>query len=117
MSEETHPKPQDEKHLEKLTVKELREIAAEIPHDRAILDMKKEELITFIKEAKGIKDEKPARKKKAVKIKVTKAELKARIRALKASKGEAVGSSDDKKAALLRHRISRLKKRSRRVAA
>jgi protein-arginine kinase activator protein McsA len=80
--------------------------------------MKKEELVAFIKEARGIKDEKPVRKKKlAVKIKVTKAELKARIRALQASKGEALEASDLKKAALLRHRISRLKKRSRRVVA
>jgi len=33
MSEETHKKEHDEKHLEKLTIKELREIAAEIPHE------------------------------------------------------------------------------------
>ena len=57
MSEETHKKEHkehDEKHLEKLTIKELREIAAEIPHEKAIHDMKKEELITFIKEVRGI---------------------------------------------------------------
>ncbi len=49
MSEETHKKIHDEKHLDKLTIKELRDIAAEFPHERAIHDMKKEELIAFIK--------------------------------------------------------------------
>ena len=41
MSEETHKKEHDEKHLEKLTIKELREIAADIPHEKAIHEMKK----------------------------------------------------------------------------
>jgi hypothetical protein len=118
MSVETHPKGHDEKHLEKLTVKELREIAAEIPHERAILDMKKDELVAFIKETRGIKDDTPAKRKKHVaKIKMTKAELKARIRELKASRGQALESKDNRKADMLRHRISQLKKKSRHVAA
>ncbi len=117
MSEETHKKESHEKHLEKLTIKELREIAAEIPHERAIHDMKKEELVAFIKEARGIKDEKPARKKHVVKIKMTKAELKARIREMKVSRSQALESKENKKAAVLRHQISQLKKKSRRVAA
>jgi hypothetical protein len=78
--------------------------------------MKKEELVAFIREARGIRDEAPAKKKKAARIKVTKVELKARIRRLKASKGEALEASDSRKVSLLRHRISRLKKRSRRAA-
>ena len=118
MSEETHKTQHKEKHLEKLTVKELREIAAEIPHERAIHDMKKEELVAFIKEARGIKDETPVKKKKhAVKIKMTKPELKSRIRELKVLRGQALESNDNKKAAMLRHQISQLKKKSRRVAA
>jgi len=118
MSEKSHEKRHDEKHLEKLTIKELREIAAEIPHERAILDMKKEELIAFIKEAQGIKDEKPANKKKhVVKIKMTKAELKTSIRELKVLRGQALESNENKKAAMLRHQISQLKKKSRHVAA
>jgi len=64
MTEETKKKEHDEKHLEKLTIKELREIAMEIPHAEAIHDMKKEEIIAFIKEARGIKDETPIRKRK-----------------------------------------------------
>ncbi|MDP2840090.1 MAG: hypothetical protein Q8O11_08530 [Syntrophales bacterium] len=118
MSEETHKKERDEINLKKMTVKELRVIAAEIPHERAIHDMKKEELVAFIKEARGIKDETPVKKKKhAVKIKTTKPELKARIRELKVLKWQALESNENKKAAMLRHQISQLKKKSRRVAA
>jgi hypothetical protein len=119
MSEDkTHKKEHDEKPLEKLTVKELREIAAEIPHETAVHDMKKDELVAFIKEARGIKDETPARKKKqVVKLKMTKPELKARIRELKELRLQALESKESKKAAMLRHQISQMKKKSRRVAA
>jgi hypothetical protein len=118
MSEETHNKEPHKKNLEKLTIKELREIAAEIPHERAILDMKKKELVALIKEARGIKDETPAKKKKhVVKIKMTKPQLKARIRELKALKGHALESNEGKKVVMLRHQLSQLKKKLRRVVA
>jgi hypothetical protein len=118
MSEETHKKERDEKHLEKLTILELREIAAEIPHEKAVHEMKKEELVAFIKEARGIKDEPHVKKKKHVgKIKMTKSELKAKIRELKVLRWQALESKESKKAVLLRHKISELKKISRRVAA
>jgi len=121
MSEEIHKKEHkehDEKHLEKLTIKELREIAEEIPHERAIHDMKKEELVAFIKEARGIKDEKPIKKKKHIgKIKMTKPELKAKIRELKALRLQALESKENEKASRLRHQISQFKKKSRRLAA
>ena len=117
MSEETHKKQHDEKHLEKLTVKELRDIAAEIPHERALHEMKKDELVTFIKEARGIKDEPHMKKKRHIgKIKMTQPELKAKIRELKILRWQALESSESKKAVLLRHKISELKKKSRRIA-
>ena len=117
MSEETH-KEHDGKHLEKLTIKELREIAAEIPHERAILDMKKDELVALIKEARGIKDETPVKKRKHLaKIKMTKPELKARISGLKVMKLQALESNDNNNVVMLRHQISQLKKKSRRFAA
>lgn len=120
MSEETHKKEHkehDEKHLEKLTVKELREIAAEIPHEKAIHDMKKEELMAFIKEARGIKDEAPVKKKKHIgKIKMTKPELKEKIRELKALRLQALESKQGDKATWFRRQISQLKKKSRRLA-
>jgi hypothetical protein len=121
MSEETHKKDHkehDEKHLEKLTIKELRDIAAEIPHEKAVHEMKKEELVAFIKEARGIKDETPVKKKKHIgKIKMTKPELKAKIRELKALRCQALESEENEKAIRLRHQISQLKKKSRRLAA
>jgi excinuclease UvrABC helicase subunit UvrB len=118
MSGEDHRKELDEKHLDKLTIKELREIAAEIPHEKAVHEMKKEELIAFIKEARGIKDEAPVKKKKHIgKIKMTKPELKAKIRELKGLRLQALESAENKKALRLRHQISQLKKKSRRLAA
>lgn len=114
MAEETKKKDQP---LEKMTVKELREIAMVIPHSTAVHDMKKDELLAFIRESRGIKDEAPVKKKKkVVKLKMTKTELKAKIRELKGMRLEALEAKEGKKAAALRHRISGLKKKSRRVA-
>jgi hypothetical protein len=118
MSEETHKKEHDEKHLDKLTIKELREIAAEIPHEKAVHEMKKDELVAFIKEARGIKDETPIKRKKHIgKIKMTKSEIKAKIRELKALRLQVLESKESKKAFRLRHQISQLKKKSRRFVA
>jgi hypothetical protein len=118
MSEETHKKKEhDEKHLDKMTVKELREVAEGLPHERAIHDMKKEDLIAFIKQAKGIKDEGHVHKHKPRgKIKMTKAEVRAKIRELKILHGQAIEERNKDTAVVLRHQISRLKKISRRVA-
>jgi hypothetical protein len=118
MTEETQKKePHAEKPLEKMTVKELREIAVNLPHVQAVHDMKKEEIIAFIKEARGIREEAPARKKKkVVKLKMTRPELKVRIRELKGLKMQAGEEKDGKKVRVLRRRISRLKKKSRKAA-
>ena len=117
MSEEARKKEHDEKHLEKLTIKDLREIAADIPHEKAIHEMKKEELVAFIKEARGIKDEIPVKKKKQIgKIKMTKPELKTKIRELKVLKLQALESNDSKNVVMLRRQISQLKKKSRHFA-
>jgi hypothetical protein len=118
MSEEAHKKEHNEKHLEKLTIKELREIAAEIPHDKAVHEMKKEELVAFIKDARGIKDETPVKKKKHIgKIKMTMPELKAKIRELKVLMPDTLESREKEKALRLRHQINKLKKKSRRLIA
>jgi hypothetical protein len=118
MTEETKKKePNEDKPLEKMTVKELREIAINLPHVQAVHDMKKDEIIAFIREARGIRDEAPVRKKKkVVKLKVTKPELKARIRELQGLKKQALEEKHGKEVRVLRRRISRLKKKSRRVA-
>jgi tRNA U34 2-thiouridine synthase MnmA/TrmU len=118
MTEETRKKHHEEKPLDKMTVKELREVAAELPHERAIHDMKKEEIITFIKEARGIKDEVPVKKKKqTARIKMTKGELKAKIREIKGLRWQAIEDRDGGKAVAMRQQLSKLKKISRRLAA
>ncbi len=108
----------EEKSLERMTVKELRAVALEIPRAVAVHDMKKEELIAFIKEARGIKDEEPVKikKKVAAKIKLSKSEVKGKIKQLKEEKKEAQGSKNKKQIDLLRRRISHLKKLTRRYA-
>ncbi|MBU2055056.1 MAG: transcription termination factor Rho [Proteobacteria bacterium] len=117
MAEETRKKAHEEKPLEKFTVKELRAIAMEIPHSTAVSDMKKAELVAFIKEARGIKDKAPVGEKRHVaRLKLTKAELKAKIRELKGARLQALEARDGKTAKDVRRRISRLKKKSRSAA-
>lgn len=119
MAEETKKKAHhSEKLLDKMTVKELREIALEFPHDKAIHGMKKEELIDLIKEVKGIKGDVQAKApQKAVKVKMTKSQVKANIRELKKLKLQAQEAQDFKKANMIRLRISTLKKKTRKMVA
>ncbi|HET6460103.1 MAG TPA: hypothetical protein VFG29_04865 [Syntrophales bacterium] len=120
MVEETKKKEhkKEEKSLEKMTVKELRAIALEIPRAVAVHDMKKEELIAFIKEATGIKDEEPVKIKdtNVAKIKLNKTEIKGKIKQLKEEKRAAQASKNRKQIDILRRRISHLKKLTRRYA-
>ena len=103
-----------EKPIDKMTVVELREFA--LAKDLGISGvhaMKKEELLPAIKEALGIKDEEPAAK---VVDKGTVAAMKQKIVRLKGEKRTAIASKDKKKINVLRRRINRLKKRSKKVA-
>ncbi len=108
---EKKPSTVKEKPLEKMTVKELREMAKDIPGITGVHAMKKEELIVEIKKAKGIKDE-PIKKADA-----SIADLKQKIKALKAQRREALEAKDKKNATIFKRRISRLKKKTRRAAA
>ncbi|MGA2332731.1 MAG: transcription termination factor Rho [Syntrophales bacterium] len=121
MVEETKKKEhkKEEKSLEKMTVKELRAIAMEIPRAVAVHDMKKAELISCIKEARGIKDEAPVgiRKKVVAKIKLSKNEIKGKIKQLKEEKKAAQAAKNRKLIDILRRRISHLKKQTRKFAA
>jgi hypothetical protein len=99
-----------QKPLEKMTVKELREMAKDIPQIVGVHGMKKEELIVEIKKAKGITDE-PVKKADA-----TVAQLKQKIKALKIDRQAALEAKDKKKATIFRRRISRLKKKTRHAA-
>ena len=103
-----------EKPLDKMTVVELREFAlAKNLGIVGVSAMKKEELLPAIKEALGIKDEEPAAK---VVDKGTVAAMKQKIVHLKEEKWTAIASKDKKKINVLRRRINRLKKRSKKVA-
>lgn len=99
-----------EKPLEKMTSKELREIALEIPDVTGVHGMNKAELVSIIRKARGI--EEPVSKKGDTDIRV----IKSKISELKKQRQEAADANDSKKAAQLRRRISRLKKKTRRAA-
>ena len=108
-----------EKPLEKLTAKELREMALAIGGIFGVHVMKKEELIAAIKKAKGLPEEEAKKGKRAPvkqeKVILTKAQLKQKILELRAKKVEALQGQNFKLAEILRRRISRYKKRTRRA--
>jgi hypothetical protein len=99
------------KALEKMTVKDLREMAKDMPGIEGVHGMKKEELIVAIKKIKGIKDA-PVKKTDA-----SVAEIKKQIKAIKAQRQGALEAKDSKRATIYKRRISRLKKKSRKTAA
>jgi len=99
-----------EKPLDKMTVKELREIAKELPEISGVHGMNKAELLSAIKQARGIKEE-PKKKKDASVF-----EIKKKIRALKAEREVALNNKDKKMAKIYRRRITRLKRKTRKAA-
>ena len=101
-----------EKPLEKLTATELRDVAKELPEITGASGMNKSELISAIKKARGI-DDKGGKKKGSD---VTVRQIKEKIADLKAKRESYLQQDDKKMADLLRRRISRLKKKTRRVA-
>jgi hypothetical protein len=121
-TEEEVKKPEEieakEKPLDKMTAKELREVAAEIPGVEGAHAMKKEQLLEVIKKARGIKEEAPVekREKKGAESEAIIRELKQKIILLKQEKEAARATSDRKKLDVLRRRINRLKKKTRKVA-
>jgi len=100
-----------EKPLEKMTVKDLREMAKDMPGIEGVHGMKKDELIVAIKEIKGIKDA-PVKKADA-----SVGEIKKQIKALKAQRRGALEAKNGKMATIFKRRISRMKKKSRKAAA
>jgi hypothetical protein len=117
--EESHKaKKDEEKPLDKMTVKELREIAVDIPGVTGVTAMKKEEVLAIIKEYRGIEDEEPVKKKKpkihrpALSVK----ELKEKAANLKGERDSARKAKDREKVHVLRRRINRLKKQTRKAA-
>lgn len=97
------------KELEKLTAPELREIAMKIEGVTGAHAMKKEELLKIIKQDRGIPEE-PAAKKG------TAAQMKQVLRTLQEQKRQAREAKDSKRVGILRRRINRMKKRTRKHA-
>ena len=93
-----------------MTVKELREVALELPEITGAHGMKKAELLVAIKKAKDIEDT-PVKKSSATAVSV-----KTQIKNFKKMREAALKDKNAKMAAIYRRRISRLKKKSRRVA-
>ena len=123
MAEEVkNEEQQAEKPLDKMTVVELREAAKEeIPGIIGVTGMKKDQLLAVVKEARGIKDETPAKKKKKKKTagpkkEMTVKEMKQEVVRLRSEREEIRKDRDKKKLEIIRRRINRLKKMSRKAA-
>jgi len=99
-----------EKPLDKMTVKELRDIAKEIPEITGVHGQNKFELLAAIKASRGIADA-PVKKADA-----SVRELKQKVRNLKKKQAAAVEAQDAKLRGIYRRKISRLKKKTRRPA-
>ena len=112
---------QAEKPLDKMTVVELREVAKqEIPDITGVTGMKKDQLLEVIKDARGIKDEAPVKKKKKTaspKKNLSVREMKLEITRLRAEREVLRQEKDKNKLEINRRRINRLKKMTRRAAA
>jgi len=112
-----------EKDLEKLTVKELREMAKEIPDATGLSSMKKDELIALLKGAPGAtsapaasetkKAASPQKAKKPGKKLSTIKDFKDAIASLREEKQQ---SASKKEAGTIRRRMNRLRKRTRKAA-
>lgn len=100
-----------EKPLDRMTAKELRELALTLEVIHGVHAMNKNELIAAIKEVKGIVDEKS--KKTDVDVR----QMKAKIRELKEKRVQAKAAGNPKMVNVLRRKISNLKKKTRRAVA
>ena len=98
-----------EKPLDKMTASELREIAKEMSEITGAHGMNKAELLSSIKEVRGISD--PG-KNKSAEVRG----IKEKIKELKTMHRRAIDENDDKMAGIYRKRIIRLKKKTRRAA-
>ena len=101
--------PELTRPLEKMTVKELREIGLLVPTMVGVHSMKKTELVEQLTEVYGLEMD---TKKKVEGI----GDLKARIREFKTLKAQAQEAGDKNKINLYRRKIGRLKKQTRKLA-
>ena len=138
MAEEVkNDEQQAEKPLDKMTVAELREaLKKELPDMTGLSSMKKDQLLEAIKEARNSEDETPAKEATAQKAAPKKAapkkttpkktagpkkvmtakEMKQEIVRLRAEREAIRQEGDKKKIEIIRRRINRLKKLTRKAA-
>jgi len=104
-------KEKKEKPLDKMTATELRKYALDLGEISGVHGMNKEELLTAVKEVKGIKDEGKSTEK------VSMRDLKEKARGMRIKKQEAATAGEPrKKLDILRKKANRMKKRTRRAA-
>jgi ribosomal protein L7/L12 len=99
-----------EKPLDKMTVKELKAVALELPEITGVHGMNKADLLSAVKQAKGIPEEKTKKKTGSIR------ELKQKIKVLKVKRRDALEAKDSKTATIYRRKISRMKTKMRRYA-
>ena len=102
-------KEKKEKPLDRMTAKELRELALGMEGIVGVHGMNKAELLAAVKAAKGIVDER--KRQTGVDVRA----IKQRIKELRSEKEAMKEAGDKGKVKLLRRRIGRLKKKTRRV--
>jgi hypothetical protein len=99
-----------EKPIEKMTATELREVAKETPGITGAHGMNKAELLSAIRQARGI--EEAGNKKTDASVR----EIKAKIKDFKSKRAAALEAKDSRMATIYKRKISRLKSRTRRTA-
>ena len=108
-----------EKPLEKMTAKELRDMAMGMPGIHGVHAMKKEELVAAIRKSKGIPEPETKKEKhiiaKKEKVVLTPSQLKQKVKELRVKREEILQQKDFRMAEILRKRISRVKKSTRRA--
>jgi hypothetical protein len=108
---EKKKKEQKEKPLDRWTIKELREEALKIPGVQGIHGLNKAELLAALRAEKGIVD--TSAKKKSEGVRVVKAKLK---EVQKLRDDERAQGANSTRLNILRRKISKLKKQTRRLA-
>ena len=98
------------KPLDKMTVKELKEVALELPEITGVHGLNKADLLSAIKQAKGIPEEKTRKKSGSIR------DLKKAAKVFKMKRKEALEAKDAKTATIYRRKISRLKTKMRHFA-
>jgi hypothetical protein len=102
-------KEKKDKPLDRWTIKELREEALKIPNVQGVHGMNKEELLAALKAEKGIVETGPVKTADSVRL------IKTKMKDLRNKRDEERGQgASNSKLDILRRKISRLKKQTRR---